>query len=146
MVRERFVHSIYHGLLLVALMSQNGGLWKLCFWGNLQNKKREKQGWEMMSLQNSLYLTVQKVKNCKFFLACVTSVSVWIRSKERQKNHEKRDFCAVFDSRSSLFAPKPHENALATQGNFSSLDQKLLPTNLISLCLSHHQYFVLRVR
>ena len=65
----------------------------------------------MMSLQNSLYLTVQKVKNCKFFLACVASVSVWIRSKERPRNHPKRDFFAVFDSRCSLFAPKLHENA-----------------------------------
>ena len=65
----------------------------------------------MISPQYNLYLMVQEVKNCAFFLACVASVSVWIRSKERQKNHEKRDFCAVFDSRSSLFAPKPHENA-----------------------------------
>ena len=78
-------------------------------------------------------------------LACVASVSVWFRSKEKQRNgildfgrarNETRAkkvgggggegllsfpppprsftyaiFRAVFDSRSSLFAPKPHGNA-----------------------------------
>ena len=98
----------------------------------------------MISPQYNLYLMVQKVKNCTFFLACVASVSVWIRSKERQKNHEKRIFV-----RSLTLVPRyllrNSMKTLSTQGNFLSLDQKLLPTNLISLCLSHHQYFVLRV-
>ena len=54
-------------------------------------------------------------------LACVASVSVWFRSKERPRNgilgfgrarNETRAiFRAVFDSRSSFFAPKPHGNA-----------------------------------
>lgn len=69
--------------------------------GNVQNNKREKQGWEMISPQNNLYLKVQKVKASKFLLACVPSVSVWIRSKERPK-HEKQDFCAVFDTHSFI--------------------------------------------
>ena len=98
----------------------------------------------MISPQYNLYLMVQKVKNCTFFLACVASVSVWIRSKERQKNHEKRIFV-----RSLTLVPcyllRNRTKMLPTQGNVSSLDQKLLPTNLISLCLSPHQYFVLRV-
>ena len=63
------------------------------------------------------------------FLACVASVSVWFRSKERPRNgilgfgsarNETRTsprsftyaiFRAIFDSCSSFFAPKPHENA-----------------------------------
>ena len=65
-------------------------------------------------------------------LACVASVSVWFRSKERPRNgilgfgrarNETRAkktpprsftyaiFRAVFDSRSLFFAPKPHGNA-----------------------------------
>ena len=54
-------------------------------------------------------------------LTCVASVSVWFRSKERPRNgilgfgrarNETRAiFRAVFDSRSSFFAPKPHGNA-----------------------------------
>ena len=68
-------------------------------------------------------------------LACVASVSVWFRSKERPRNgisvlaaremkqepktespRSPRSFTyaifrAVFDSRSSFFAPKPHGNA-----------------------------------
>ena len=55
----------------------------------------------MISPQNNLYLKVQKVKASKFLLACVPSVSVWIRSKERPK-HEKQDFCAVFDTHSFI--------------------------------------------
>ena len=71
-----------------------------------------------------------------FSLACVASVSVWFRSKERpidrgtgfsvlaaqeMKQEPKNDessssftyaiFRAVFDSRSTFFAPKPHGNA-----------------------------------
>ena len=67
-------------------------------------------------------------------VACVASVSVWCRSKERPSNDEKRDFRfwphdkwnksslppssftrpifrTVFDSRNLFFAPKPHGNA-----------------------------------
>ena len=57
-------------------------------------------------------------------LACVASVSVWFRSKERPRNgilmpqfmkqvpkNKNAIFRAVFDSRSSFFAPKPHGNA-----------------------------------
>ena len=62
-------------------------------------------------------------------LACVSSVSVWFRSKERPRNGflgfgrarnettpPRRSFTcaifgAVFDSRPSFFAPKPHRNA-----------------------------------
>ena len=57
-------------------------------------------------------------------LACVASVSVWFRSKERPWNgilgfgrarNETRAkraiFLAVFDSRSSFSAPRPHGNA-----------------------------------
>ena len=55
-------------------------------------------------------------------VACVASVSVWFRSKERPRNgilgfgrarsETRAIFRAVFDSRSSFFAPKP---LLATQ-------------------------------
>ena len=52
-------------------------------------------------------------------IACVPSVSVWFRSKEipiLAKREMKREptctiFRAVFDSGSSVFAPKPHGNA-----------------------------------
>ena len=85
-----------------------------------------------------LYLSIfQWYFESQGFLACVASVSVWFRSKERPRNgilgfgrarNEKRAksflssppppcsftyviFRAVFDSRSSFFAPKPHGNA-----------------------------------
>ena len=54
-------------------------------------------------------------------IACVASVSVWFRSKEKPRdgilgfggarNETCAIFRAVFDSRSSFFAPKPHGNA-----------------------------------
>ena len=53
-------------------------------------------------------------------LACVASVSVWFRSKERPRNgilgfgrerNETKFIGAILDSRSSFFAPKPHGNA-----------------------------------
>ena len=64
-----------------------------------------------------------------FHAACVASVSIWFRSKERPRNgilgfgrarNETRAkprsftcaiFRAVFDSRSSFFAAEPHGNA-----------------------------------
>ena len=70
-----------------------------------------------------------------YLLACVASVSVWFRSKERPRNgifgfgrarkgnerylpssppprsFTRAIFHAVFDVRSSFFAPKPHGNA-----------------------------------
>ena len=55
-------------------------------------------------------------------LACVASVSVWLRSKERMRNgifgfgfvrnDTRAIFCAVFDSFSSFFAHKLHRNRL----------------------------------
>ena len=54
-------------------------------------------------------------------VACVASVSVWFRSKERPRNgilgfgcarkEIRAIFRAVFDSRSSFFVPKRHGNA-----------------------------------
>ena len=52
-------------------------------------------------------------------LACVASVSIWFRSKERPVLASREMMCsftcaifrAVFDSRSSFFAPRPHGNA-----------------------------------
>ena len=61
-------------------------------------------------------------------IACVENVSVWFRSRERPRNgifgfgrarkmervphsFTRPIFRAVFDSRSSFFAPKPHGNA-----------------------------------
>ena len=54
-------------------------------------------------------------------LACVANVSVWFRSKERprngivgfgrERNETRAIFRAVFDSRSSYFAPKPNGKA-----------------------------------
>ena len=56
-----------------------------------------------------------------YALACVASVSVRFRSKERPRNwifglnRARNKTCAicraVFDSRSSFFVPKPHRNA-----------------------------------
>ena len=49
-------------------------------------------------------------------VACVASVLVWFRSKERPKNNEEWDFRVWlpekwgFDKRSSFFAQKPHGN------------------------------------
>ena len=50
-------------------------------------------------------------------VACVASVSVWFRSKERPRSgifgfdRAKNGLCAVLVSRSSFSAPKPHGNA-----------------------------------
>ena len=60
-------------------------------------------------------------------LARVASDSVWFRSKERPRekifgfgrarNGTRVIFRAVLDSRSSIFAPKPHVNACETRMN-----------------------------
>ena len=76
-------------------------------------------------------LAIIRSATSDFWTACVASVFVWFRSKERPRNwnfgfgrarNETRAifaiFRAVFDSRSSFFAPKPRGNALATQANF----------------------------
>ena len=64
------------------------------------------------------------------FLACAASVSVWFRSKERptkgifglgHARNETRTIFAVYDSRSSFFAPKPHGNACYAGYNIPSL-------------------------
>ena len=57
--------------------------------------------------------------NSRTRIACVPSVSVWFRSKEIpilvEREMKRQPTCtifrAVFDSRSSVFAPKPHGNA-----------------------------------
>ena len=55
-------------------------------------------------------------------VAYVASVSVGFRSKERPSNvifGTRAIFCAVFDSRSSFFAPKSHGNACYAGYDFS---------------------------
>ena len=61
-------------------------------------------------------------------LACIASVSVWFRNKERARNDEERTgfwpcekwhprrpiLRAAFDSRSLFFAPKPHGKTCCT--------------------------------
>ena len=66
-------------------------------------------------------LFIVKVNLASNHVDCVASVSVWSRSKERPRNEilgfrrarnaTRAIARAVFDSRSSFFAPKPHGNA-----------------------------------
>ena len=69
-----------------------------------------------------MYIYPRSGKNSFKLLAYVASVSIWFRRKERpvlasreMKREPKNSTCAifraVFDSRSSFFAPKPRGNA-----------------------------------
>jgi len=76
-----------------------------------------------------MYVKGTLLKGINIDIACVASASVWFRSNERPRRngisgfgrakngtrasplfYSRHFFRAVFDSRSSLFAPKPHGN------------------------------------
>ena len=77
-------------------------------------------------------------------VACVASISVGFRSKKRPRNvifGTRAIFRAVFDSRSSFFAPKPHGNACYAGYDFSKWRASSYATKQVNFASSSFCFY-----